>query len=51
VVLVVYKNLANLFRHGKFAERFALSNAVAILATGLVFVLEIESEDVASAWA
>jgi hypothetical protein len=46
VILLVYQDLADLFRHGKFAERFALANAVTVLANGLVFVFEIEPKHV-----
>src|ERR1700694_1384444 len=44
MVLLLHKDLANLFRHRKFSKRFALPNAIAIVTNGVVFIFEIESQ-------
>src|ERR1700722_7958465 len=44
VVLFLDEDLADLFGHGEFAEGFALADAVAVVADGFVFVVEIEAE-------
>ena len=44
VILFLDKDLADLFGHGEFAEGFALAYALAIVADGLVFVVEVEAE-------
>src|ERR1700747_1046099 len=46
VVLLLHQNLTNLFRHCIFSERFALRDALAIIANGFVFIIEIVSEHV-----
>ena len=44
VVLLLHEDLANLFGHGKFSERLALPDSVAVIANGGVFVFEIEAQ-------
>jgi len=41
MILLLHKDLANLFRHRVFAERFALPDAIAVIANGLIFIVEI----------
>src|SRR5207302_4267265 len=42
VVLLLYKDLANLFRQSEFTKRFALPDAIAVITYGGVFIFEIE---------
>src|SRR6266853_5099875 len=44
MILLLDQYLANLLRHREFSQRFALPDAVAVVANGIVFVLEIEPE-------
>jgi hypothetical protein len=44
MVLLLHKDLANLFRHRKFPKRFALPDAIAIVTNGVVFIFEIEPQ-------
>jgi hypothetical protein len=44
MVLLLHEDLPNLFRHRIFSKRFALPHAIAIIADGIVFILEIEAE-------
>ena len=46
MVLLLHEDLANLFRHREFSEQFALPNAVAVIANGFVFILEVVPEHV-----
>ena len=46
MVLLLHEDLANLFRHREFAQRFALPDAIAVIANGFVFIVEIEPEHV-----
>ena len=43
MVLLLHKDLANLLRHREFTKSFALPDAIAIIADGFVFILEIEA--------
>jgi hypothetical protein len=42
VILLLGEDLADLFGERVFSERLALADAVAIIADGLVFIVEIE---------
>ncbi len=44
VVLFLRQDLADLFGHRKLAERLALTNAIAIVTDGLIFVFEVEAQ-------
>src|ERR1017187_4890021 len=44
MVLLLHQDLANLFRHRVLPERFALPDAIAVIADGLVLIVEIEAE-------
>src|SRR5438132_10935289 len=44
MVLLLYKDLANLFRHSEFTKRFALPDAIAVISNGVVFIFEIEPQ-------
>ena len=44
VILLIYENLPNQFRHCKFAELFALPNPDSIIPDRLVFVLQVKSK-------
>src|SRR5262245_5638459 len=44
MVLLLDEDLSNLLRHRVFAERFALADAIAIVANRLVFIVEVEPE-------
>ncbi len=44
MVLLLYKDLANLFRHSEFTKRFALPDAIAVITNGVVFIFEIEPQ-------
>src|SRR6266566_354326 len=46
MVLLLHEDLANLFRHRVFSQRFTLSDAIAVIANGLVLVIEIVPEHV-----
>src|ERR1700758_4170233 len=46
MVLLLYKYLANLFRHRIFSQRFTLPDAIAVIANGVVFILKIVAEHV-----
>src|SRR6266566_7799203 len=46
MVLLLHQNLANLFRHRIFSKRLALRDAIAIIANGFVFIIEIVAEHV-----
>src|ERR1700687_1610214 len=41
MILLLHKDLANLFRHCVFSKRFTLQDAIAVIANGLVFIIEI----------
>src|SRR6202023_54591 len=41
MILFVHEDLANLFRHRVFSKRFTLPDAIAVIADGLVLVIEI----------
>src|SRR5579859_2122551 len=42
VILFLHQDFADLLGHGEFAEHLALPDAVAVIANGLVLVVEIE---------
>ena len=42
MVLLLHEDLADLLCHGKFAERFALPDALLVIDDGLILVIEIE---------
>src|SRR5258708_13408985 len=44
MVLLLHKDLANLFRHREFTKRFALPDAIAVFTNGVVFIFEIEPQ-------
>src|SRR5215472_15940372 len=44
MVLLLYKDLANLLRHREFSQHFTLPDPIAVIANRFVFVLEIEAE-------
>ena len=44
MILLLHKDLANLFRHRVFSKRFTLPDAVAVIANGFVFIVEIVPE-------
>jgi hypothetical protein len=44
VVLLVYENLPNLLRHGKFAEGFTLANPLAVIPDRFILSFQIEAE-------
>jgi hypothetical protein len=44
MVLLVHKDLADLFGHGELAQSFALTHSLPVIADGLVFIFEIETE-------
>src|SRR3954469_20221280 len=44
MVLLLHEDLANLFRHREFSQIFALSDSIAVIANGFVFILEIEAQ-------
>src|ERR1700751_3002247 len=46
MVLLLHQNLADLFRHRIFSKRLALRDALAIIANGFVFIIEIVTEHV-----
>ena len=46
MILFLHKDLANLFRHCVFSKRFTLPDAIAVIANGLVFIIEIIPEHV-----
>src|ERR1700734_4424777 len=46
VILLLHQDFADLLGQGKFAERLALPDTVAIIAHGLVLVVEIEAQHV-----
>jgi hypothetical protein len=46
MILFLHEDLSNLFRHRVFSERFTLRNAFAVIANGLVFIIEIKTEHV-----
>ena len=46
MVLLLHQDLANLFRHRVFSKRFTLPDAIAVIANGFVFILEIEPQHV-----
>jgi hypothetical protein len=46
MILFLHEDLANLFRHGIFSERFTLLDAIAVIADVFVFTLEIVVEHV-----
>src|ERR1700730_9062695 len=41
MILLLHEDLANLFRHRVFSKRFTLPDAIAVIADGLVLVIEI----------
>src|SRR5580698_10925993 len=41
MVLLLHQDLANLFRHRVFSKRFTLPDAIAVIANGFVFIVEI----------
>ena len=44
MILLLHENLTNLFRHCVFSKRFTLSDAIAVIANGFVFIVEIIPE-------
>jgi hypothetical protein len=46
MILLLHEDLANLFRHRVFSKRFTLPDAIAVIADGLVLVIEIVPEHV-----
>ena len=46
MVLLLHEDLANLFRHRIFSQRFALPDAIAVIANGFVFIIEIVAQHV-----
>ncbi|SRR5258708_3978748 len=46
VVLLLHEDVANLFRHRVFSKRLTLPDPIAVIANGLVFVIEIVLERV-----
>src|ERR1700680_1923650 len=42
--LLLHQNLANLFCHRVFSKRFALPDTIAVIANGVVFIIEIEPQ-------
>ena len=46
MVLLLHQDLANLFSHRVFSERFTLRDAIAVITNGLIFIVEIEAEHV-----
>ena len=46
MVLLLHEDLANLLRHRVFSESFTLPDAIAVIANGFVFIVEIVSEHV-----
>jgi len=41
MILLLHEDLANLFRHREFSKRFTLPDAIAVIANGFVFIVEI----------
>ena len=46
MVLLLHEDLANLFSHCVFSERFTLRDAIAVITNGFVFIVEIVAEHV-----
>src|SRR5689334_5277190 len=46
MVLLLHEDLANLFSHRVFSKRFTLRDAIAVIANGFVFIVEIVAEHV-----
>src|ERR1700731_4808495 len=46
MILLLHEDLVNLFRHRVFSKRFTLPDAIAVIADGLVLVIEIIPEHV-----
>src|SRR6266550_9137213 len=46
MILLLHEDLANLFRHRVFSKHFTLPDAIAVIADGLVLVIEIIPEHV-----
>ena len=46
MILFFDKNLANLLRHGKFTESFALPNPLAIISDRFVFVFQVKTKHI-----
>jgi hypothetical protein len=46
MILLLHEDLANLFRHCVFSKRFTLPDAIAVIANGFVFIIEIIPEHV-----
>src|SRR5204863_5843779 len=44
MVLLLYQDLPDLLRHREFSKSFALSDAIAVVANGVVFILQIKAE-------
>src|SRR5215471_5965640 len=44
MVLLLYQDLADLFRHCVFPKRFTLPDAIAVIANGFIFIVEIVPE-------
>ena len=44
MILFLHEDLEDLLGHGEFAEGFALADAVATVADGFVFVVQIEAQ-------
>jgi hypothetical protein len=42
MILLLHEDLSNLFRHRLLSKRFTLRNAFAVIANGLVFIIEIK---------
>ena len=48
MILFLNKDLANLFCHRKFANRLTLTNSFSIVTYGVVFIIQIKAEHLAS---
>jgi len=46
MILLLHEDLTNLFRHRVFPKFFTLPDAIAVIANGLVFIIEIIPEHV-----
>src|SRR4030095_5237289 len=46
MVLLLHEDLANLFSQRKFSKRFTLRDAIAVIANGFIFIVEIVAEHI-----
>src|ERR1019366_3116382 len=46
MVLLLHEDLANLFCHRVFSKRFTLPDAIAVIANGFVFIIEVVPEHI-----